>query len=1437
MKNPLPTRSNVARTALSLGLSWVLAWGGLPVPALAAMVGEELEVQADSVDAADVLDVDAQDDESLAVEEAAASATIAEVSAAEEPEVEEDLQVAQDAQDAIAVASDEGAIEEGSVDAGDDADVSPDMVVLEVESDGSDESEESVVEGAKTLATLSVDDPYGLSAEELLNGYAQRRIDETLPGGAQEADALTSQSAREQLNDANKAIYDYLKSLLAEVAAGKRTSTEFTVPFSVVESFYDGPWTAEQLGVSAIYKNGLTSEAMDAADAKLGSLDVSKVVSALVADCPYELYWYDKTTGPVVMLPLFSYKYSVDRSRTYKIGFDTSASFTLAFNVSADYSSTGKKYTSTMKSGIASKISTALTTAQNIVTQNKSKKPYAMLKAFKDSICNLVSYDYDTYNAGNVAYGNPWQLINVFDNDKNTKVVCEGYAKAFKYLCDLAGLSDVECIIATGTMSGGTGAGAHMWNIVKMDDEKNYLVDVTNSDSGTVGYEDYLFLVPAASGSLTAGYSFTTSVATPITYKYDATTTKNHASSALTILKTVYVAPTPRTSISSATVTVSGSYTYTGNAQCPDPVVKLGTKTLKLGQDYTVAYSPAQPINAGTVTVTVTGVNSYKDTATGTYTIARKSVKAPTAASGLTYNATTQVGVAEGEGYTLSGNPKATNVGTYSATATLASNYIWSDGTTNAKTITWTIGYAKATVTADDKSKVAGESDPTFTATVTGLQGSDKLSYTFSRATGDVAGKTYTITPTGNATQGNYSVTYKTGKLYVHQTAAWDISLATVTVTSDPGNLVYSGKNITAAVRVELYGAQLVQGTHYTVSGATAKDAGTYTITITGKDSAGLEGGYTGTKTVKFTIARQATVQVPEAVTGLTYSGAAKTGVKTGTGYVLSGTTSATNAGTYTAYATPDSNHAWSDGGTGAKTISWTIAPKAVTVTPQKASKTYGAADPSLYATTSGLVGTDKITYSVKRAAGEDVGTYAYTATATAKQGNYTVTCDNTKYAFTITPKQIDPPTAMGSLTYTGSSQTGVATGPGYKLTGVSTATNAGTYYAYAEPESNYAWTGGSTSSKTLKWTIAPASISTVTISLSATSFAYDGQTKQPTVSVKLGTKALALDTAYTISGTQSATKVGSYSLTVKGTGNYTGSVTKTWTITKVSQTITVPATSYNKTFGNAAFNLGAKLSNSELKLTYKSSATSVATVSSAGLVTIKGAGTTIITISQAGNANYSAATAKNVTVTVAQAANPLTATYKNATISKNYSASKSIDVAANVKCSNAQGTVTYTNVSTNATAKKFTVVKSSGKVMIPAGTQAGTYPVIVRATAAGNAKYKSGYKNVSYKITIAKIANTMKVKVATSTQKVSVSTLKSKAVTYSPLTVTGAQGTVSYTLTGGSGNLSISKTGVVTVKRGTAKGTYKASIKVTCAGNANYNSATQTKSVTVKVS
>mgnify|MGYP000176186345 CR=1 FL=1 len=79
-----------------------------------------------------------------------------------------------------------------------------------------------------------------------------------------------------------------------------------------------------------------------------------------------------------------------------------------------------------------------------------------------------------------------------------------------------------------------------------------------------------------------------------------------------------------RAGIEDAEVTVDGSYTYTGTAHMPDPTVMLDGNRLIRDTDYTVSYSGN--VNAGTATVTVTGIGNYTGKVSGVFTIAPKPV-------------------------------------------------------------------------------------------------------------------------------------------------------------------------------------------------------------------------------------------------------------------------------------------------------------------------------------------------------------------------------------------------------------------------------------------------------------------------------------------------------------------------------------------------------------------------------------------------------------------------------------------------------------------------------------------------------------------------------------------------------------------------------------------------------------------------------------------
>ena len=107
-----------------------------------------------------------------------------------------------------------------------------------------------------------------------------------------------------------------------------------------------------------------------------------------------------------------------------------------------------------------------------IDTQEKSR--YDILKSIHDYICNTAWYNLIQESVVHTA-------APVFIGDGG--VVCEGYAKSFKILCDEF---DIPCVLVSGDAGG-----AHMWNYVQLDDGKWYLVDATWDDQDSKIYDTY----------------------------------------------------------------------------------------------------------------------------------------------------------------------------------------------------------------------------------------------------------------------------------------------------------------------------------------------------------------------------------------------------------------------------------------------------------------------------------------------------------------------------------------------------------------------------------------------------------------------------------------------------------------------------------------------------------------------------------------------------------------------------------------------------------------------------------------------------------------------------------------------------------------------------------------------------------------------------------
>ena len=133
--------------------------------------------------------------------------------------------------------------------------------------------------------------------------------------------------------------------------------------------------------------------------------------------------------------------------------------------------------------------------------------------------------------------------------------------------------------------------------------------------------------------------------------------------------------------------------------------------------------------------------------------------------------------------YTVSGftteNPKEKNAGTYTNNIPNTDSIVVKNGDTDVTyqfTVKTENGSLKitpkaVTVTADSMGKTYGEKDPELTAKVSGTLGNDTVRYTLSREKGEAVG-TYTITPTGEANQDNYTVTYETGTFTISKSGS-----------------------------------------------------------------------------------------------------------------------------------------------------------------------------------------------------------------------------------------------------------------------------------------------------------------------------------------------------------------------------------------------------------------------------------------------------------------------------------------------------------------------------------------------------------------------------------------------------------------------------------------------------------------------------------------
>ena len=249
-----------------------------------------------------------------------------------------------------------------------------------------------------------------------------------------------------------------MSTYICSVANGTRTSTQFTITTDLSDLSY----TRSEIGCTITSNGSINSAAKSALGEKIKEdIDFPYIFESFKKDFPYEFFWHGNS---------WSYQYSF-QGNTSKIWV---TSLTISIRVSEDYrpSNTTSEYRAS-PSEIA-RGNAAAAKAQAIVSKYANKSDLEKLTAYLDEILSLSFYNSEAAS-GSYPYGDPWNLVYVFDGDPDTKVVCAGFSKAFKYLCDLSTFDkDIACYIATGDN--------HMWNVVRIDGS-HYLADVTAGTS------------------------------------------------------------------------------------------------------------------------------------------------------------------------------------------------------------------------------------------------------------------------------------------------------------------------------------------------------------------------------------------------------------------------------------------------------------------------------------------------------------------------------------------------------------------------------------------------------------------------------------------------------------------------------------------------------------------------------------------------------------------------------------------------------------------------------------------------------------------------------------------------------------------------------------------------------------------------------------------
>lgn len=586
--------------------------------------------------------------------------------------------------------------------------------------------------------------------------------------------------------------------------------------------------------------------------------------------------------------------------------------------------------------------------------------------------------------------------------------------------------------------------------------------------------------------------------------------------------------------IKNAVITYNNSLTYNGSTLSPAVTVKYGNATLKKNTDYTVAYS--NNVNAGTGTITITGKGIYGGSVKKTFTIKKLGISA-TAVSGTgnkvyTGSAIKPVPAVKAGGRTLKNGTDFTvsyKNNTEPGTATLIVNGKGNYSGSVSKTFKITArAINDVEVTVPDTVFTGEQVRPDVVVSYGSYQFISDSDYTLSFKDNVNIGTASVVVTGKNHLSGSRTVTFPIEKA--------DISSTEIAVK----NATFTGSAIKSDVDVRLGNVTLKEGTHYTLSYKNNVNAGTAQVTISGKGS--LEGAVT----MSFTIAKADISKASISANGTYAPDGVKIGINAKFGnYTLKSSdysfTAPTAAGEQTLTISGNGNFS------GKTTVKCNVAKADIANAKSSLSLSTDGKGYTVTVIYDGVLLTQDKDYKVAvtesttgvSAVITGIGNYVGTATISG--------ISNELEAFE------NAVVTIGKVTYNGTAQLPSVTvkigsvtlksGTDYILSAYDN-TNAGTATAVITGKGKYEG-----AEKKTQFKIAPAAISSASISCEDQIYTGQGVTAQPVVTFNGKTLALGVD--YYISGYSNIVNVGTATVTVKGKGNFTGTAKGTFRIVK----------------------------------------------------------------------------------------------------------------------------------------------------------------------------------------------------------------------------------------------------------------------------------------------